>query len=31
MRPHQTLIGEISPTALLDTIRAVSRPAEVSP
>jgi DNA-binding NarL/FixJ family response regulator len=28
MRPHQTLIGEISPGALLDTIRAVSRPAE---
>lgn len=31
MRPHQTLIGEISPTALLDTIRAAARPAEVSP
>jgi DNA-binding NarL/FixJ family response regulator len=31
MRPHQTLIGEISPATLLDTIRAVSRPAEVSP
>jgi DNA-binding NarL/FixJ family response regulator len=30
MRPHQTLIGEISPATLLDTIRAVSRPVEVS-
>jgi hypothetical protein len=31
MRPHQTLVGEISPAALLDTIRAVCRPAGVSP
>lgn len=30
MRPHQTLIGEISPATLLETIRTVSRPVEVS-
>ena len=31
MRPHQTLIGEISPATLLETIRTISRPLEVSP